>query len=113
MSTLKSKWLEPHSPLPEMPWSDFLRLMQIEFSIYALPSAKRPGVRLVESPFDPGRGKSIYVVPDNRANIISPKNLVAVLERFEILRQFRDAYNRYFKLLPSGSLPFNTTTDPK
>ncbi len=90
-----------------MAWSDFLRLMQTEFSIYALPNAKRPGVRLVESPFDPVKGKSIYVVPDNRANVISPKNLVPVLERFEILDQFRDAYNSHFKLLPPGNLPFN------
>jgi len=89
-----------------MKWGDFLRLMQREFFVYAIPSTSKPGVRLVESPFKLKDGKSIYVVPDDRADIISPKNINAVLERFELREKFSEAYNRFFKLTPPGELPF-------
>ena len=52
------------------------------------------------------RRRSIFVVPDNRADIISPKNLDAVLSRFDLHDQFRDAYNRFFQLAAPGNLPF-------
>jgi hypothetical protein len=108
MSTQRLKWLEPHSPLPEMAWRDFVRLMQREFSIYALPSPKGPGARLVESPFNPAKGKSMYVVPDNRQDLISPKNLGAVLAKSELLDDFCDHYNRFFGLIQPGDLPFTS-----
>jgi len=89
-----------------MAWGEFLRLMQTEFSVYALPNTKRPGVRLVESPFKLKDGKSIYVVPDNRAEVISPKTINSVLERFELKEKFPDAYNHFFNLTKPGDLPF-------
>lgn len=74
--------------------------MQHHFGLGVLPTATAYTVRLVESPFNP-KGKSMRVMADDRAEVISPRNIMSVCARFDIKEdQFRSGYNEFFKLSP-------------
>src|SRR5437870_9051541 len=101
---LKSNWLAPADPIPEMELSDLVLIFREHFGILSEPveasiETKPYWVRLIGSPYNAfvEECRSIRVMAHNRGRLVAPIVIKQVLEKFAITEaEFRGAYNIFF-----------------